>query len=422
MKRIVRRVKWHSPGFTLTEMMISLLVAAVIVTPFYIVTSGVSERTTRQQMETEAIQRSRSGLNTLITDLSRTGLLVSPNHAVDPRSLCRNMASTTALNRRAVVHLNPADEDGANDEILLTGNFIGNGSYPALVNNNVFMISAITEASECLNQFDEAYAYAHVVIPSGQHFDAKVEEVVYSDSDLCEVTVDASEMPGQGITSGDLVYVAANQSVVYRVETLFEQVGAFQLQVRELVRYFADFGATGPGACPLSDDIIVVPSRQIVAKYVEDFQVWFRPVSVAASNTVPNYYTIAALGSTRELTSDVIDGVAGINHVFPVVADLANPVDSLELGCGNIPRYGPEHVRSAVVRLAVRSETTDRFAEYPAYDIDTDPTSGISRLVQRNLRPYPAASTVPERPGALYKIRTLVTEVAMPNLAARSPI
>ena len=115
----MRHINRGSPGFTLMEMMIALFVSAVIVAPFYFVSSGLSQRSAKQQLETEAMQRVRWGLNTLAHDLSRVGLLVSPNPADDSQSLSKPslIPNSSASFRRAVVHLNPNDASMNMDSI-----------------------------------------------------------------------------------------------------------------------------------------------------------------------------------------------------------------------------------------------------------------------------------------------------------------
>ena len=73
--------------------------------------------------------------------------------------------------------------------------------------------------------------------------------------------------------------------------------------------------------------------------------------------------------------------------------------------------YAPEHVRSAVVRLAVRTEETDMSMEF----LDVDVDAGIIRY---NVAPPPDPTAYCPDVG-VYKVRTLVTEVSIPNITAR---
>jgi hypothetical protein len=237
-------------------------------------------------------------------------------------------------------------------------------------------------------------------------------------------------MPDEGVTSGDLVFVGANQTLLYRPEKIIEKVGAAnnpsgeqQLPIvvhNDLVKYFVKYKARADVDCNgfVPGLNIDFPTREVVIQYIEDFQVWFRPIS--PGKTVPNYFAVGELGNDRDFTLDKVGEVPGKNQVLP--EDLVNTTSNTDdLGCEGTA-VQPQHIRSALIRMAVRSEVVDRRLDYRDFDEDTDPSDGLSRLARNTIRPYSAESTAKEKPGAVYKIKTLITEVAMPNLAARSDI
>ena len=75
--------------------------------------------------------------------------------------------------------------------------------------------------------------------------------------------------------------------------------------------------------------------------------------------------------------------------------------------------FGAEDLRSAVILLTVRSEMTDQVIDFTAFSQPGD------RLIRHNLAAYTGEG---DRPGACYKLKTLVTEVELVNLASRKDI
>lgn len=425
-------------GFTLMEMLIALLLGAVIITPLYIVTRGMSLETTRRQMETEAMQRARLGLELLAADFQRAGLMASPNPERDPDSIVQE--DQHARYRRALVHLNrdgAATEEGDFDAVLLTGNLVSSNTYTAIIgaggSGEVLVLNEPFEHfDDCLREFNGRYAYAHLTTATGQHLDARVavgdsavtcpDHPYFPDSCQCTVTLASGELildgPG-GFSEGQQVFVQANQTALYRVETVAQERPSSAsdtclVRHNKLMRYFVDYdgasaGALGGQSCSLAsigDALIDRDSAKVIAEYVTDFQVWFRTVSAGTTVDLrPNYHKVSDLGQTAGFAPDEAspifgesagDSTAGVTH-------LACGLDATDMG--------PEHVRSAVIRLAVRTETTDPQTRNAVFDGD----AGVARY---NVASPPDDEDLCPQVG-LYKVRTLTTEVAMPNLAAR---
>ena len=221
-------------GFTLMELMIALLLGAIIVTPLYIITRGMAEETTKQQMETEATQRARVGLALLAADIQRAGMMVSPNPQTDPDSLVQN--GQHAFHRPAIIHLN-RDGAAANDAIVLSGNFVSARTYTAFVDDGLLtIIEPFPHIDDCLEEFNPNYAYVHLTNHTGQTLDAKIDSsagVTCPDTGTgtectCTVSVDNTDLivdgPG-GFAVGQQVHVEANQTAYYRVETHAENNG-----------------------------------------------------------------------------------------------------------------------------------------------------------------------------------------------------
>jgi prepilin-type N-terminal cleavage/methylation domain-containing protein len=422
-------------GFTLIEMMVALLLGAIIITPLYIITRGMAQQTTLQQMETEAMQRSRVGLETLINDFQRAGMMVSPNPAVDTDSIISsNPTGNTqaAYDRQAVVHLNRSDGDRY-DSVILVGSFVTSNSYTGYVGiegaNMVTINETFATEDDCVEEFNGNYSFMHLFNSSGQTLDAKVDSAacVGGPPCTCTVTLAAGELFASGpagFPDGQMVNLAANQAALYRVESVQQGSGGSH---DALVRYFVDydFAQSLPTACEsgdITDGMISdfatneYATARIIAEYVEEFEVWFRPVHAPAN----------AGGTTNDPTAvyhgmDAVDADTGFAPpAGTFLLGVGSPGDYVpsvsDLGCASAPnQVGPEHIRSAMIRLAVRTERTDQSLRIDAPG-ETNPAAvwaGVTGVTAYNIAPGPSTDV-----GA-YKLRTVITEVPMPNLASK---
>lgn len=409
----MRREK-TSFGFTLMEMLVALVMAGAVMAPLYFITRGVAEQTGSKQMEIEAMQRARVGMDTLIRDFSRVGLFTSPNTAADPRFLNREQAGSNARYRPAAVHLN-ADSSGA-DSVMLAGNFLGSNMYRAYVTGTytVEFIDAVSSEEECTRQFNPSYAFLHISDGSGRELDAKVDSVTYtSSSSGCQVTIDSGDYNAQSFKTGDTVFVSANQTLVYRVEN------------ESLIRYFAAYespSSENSGVCDPSTAggalDLVEGTRQVVANFVEDFQVWFRPVTDEAGWSEPHYHPVTDIISENE--GNFADGLtpSETSALIPLEAD--GTVSSDSVTCAALETegttvIGPERIRSALIRLTVRSEKSEA-------SIRRMPDDDATRLEKRLLAADSNTATASGEDPYAYLLRTVTTEVEMPNLAARSDL
>lgn len=407
-------------GFTLIEMMVALLIGIVAVSQLYILTRAVSNDTVKTRMETEAMQRARIGIELLTADLERAGLNASPNPARDPDSMVNPGTAAGANNQRAferpaIVHLNRDDASGF-DSILLVGSFITSKSYQAYLDSStgravLTFAEPFAVDDECLDEFKPEYSFAHVIAPNGQTADAAIDTRTCPGGTncTCTVTLDLGELfvgGASAFASGQLVRVAANQAALYSVQTVGDHPS--------LVRQFVKFSSENASTCTASafagtaDPI----SAKIIADYVTDFQVWFRNVRDDGDDWLkPSTYDV---GPQRILPCDKAE-------LFETTAAgcLANQ-SHLQCTVTTEGTYvGPEHVRSAVVRLGVRTEKTDQeVMKLVTWDADAgvdkyDEADGRNRLVLYNAAPPPSGDV-----GA-YKVRTVVTEIMLPNIAAR---
>ena len=416
---MITKDKQKQRGFTLVEMMVALLISGIVVAPFFIITRGVSEETTKQQMETEAIQRARIGLQMLTSDLQRAGMMTSPNPSADPDSMVSqgSARSQHAYFRPAVIHLN---RDGTDkfDSILLVGNFITANTYMAHVYSDEIVIDdPIERSQDAIDEFNSDYSFVHLYSTTGQTLDAKVNDAddavtcvdhpLESSGKQCSVDLLPGElfMSGPGaFAEGQQISVAANQAVLYRVEPVSGH--------NVLMRYFVDFdGASSMGVDCAIDDIkgsIVASTGKVIAEYVEDFQVWFRTAyrRTASSTTEPQkvmYHDLSTLATNK------IPFVPGNNNAVIGRTTPGSAVSTDALSCE--PPAGmlaAQHARTALVQLSVRTEKTDMSMEMSAADIGKG-------IVKYNVAAAPSGDV------GLYKVRTLFAEAVLTNIMARMP-
>ena len=412
-------------GFTLIEMMFALVLGIIVLAPLYIVTKGLSQTSDTHRMDIEAMQRARVGVDALIRDFKSAGLNVSPNSEIDGRCYNRNITGSSAQFRRAVAHLNRGAE--GNDAVLLSGNFLGSKVYEAFVDGNEVELRNITSA-ECADQFSGNYAFAHIVGPTGRSLDARIDGDAEFSSGLCTFQVESGDLSAEVVGDSDMAYVSSNQTAFIWVESSGGR--------NQLVRYFVDYqsGSSADGDCSATgvseiasvtlpgDSSIVTNTRKVLVDYVHDFQVWFRPVTRNGVWTTPHHHSaellVGEVGGNFERGFVLPDAA----YVMPLDVNGAISGNTEHISCAasDSANIGPERVRSAIIRLSVRTEKTDQSLNFSAY------SGANSRIVDQTLSGYSwggADAGAPEnKPGTAFHLKTLVVEVFLPNLAARHDI
>lgn len=397
-------------GFTLIEMLIALMIGIIVAASLTLITRSMAQSAQNEQMIVEASQAARAGIDMLRFDFMRAGMFyaANPRSDVNTNSLVSidgtNGGTHHAYYRNPIVHLN-AGGTGP-DTIVLVGNFIGDREYEGevdIVTSEITIRSSMAQGM-CEREFNSDYAFAHLTNATGQTHEVKVAGVTPPQSSDCDngfctgcVLAIAQGELISGAFGERNVKVAANQAAVYRVEQLPNSRGV-------LMRYFIDYdGATDTGLANVGNLINAAAAQTavVIAENVVDFQVWFRPINPAAEVTAavadqPLYINLSSSGvlTTIPQEQDEIVGKSGGNNHLP------SPT-SANLGTNLV---FPEHVRSAIISIAVRTEKTDQFQ-------GTGTTTG--QVVSDELAGAPADDV------GNYKLRRFTVEVKLPNIQSQ---
>jgi hypothetical protein len=146
---------------------------------------------------------------------------------------------------------------------------------------------------------------------------------------------------------------------------------------------------------------------------------------------VPHYHPVADLVDNSSSGQTFADGflLPEAAYVVPLDPTVDPLTSSNDLSCAALNRpdtaggggndVGPERINSAIIRLATRTEHTDQ-----GIDFQRGFGGGGGRLVRYNLAPYykPDGGMATEKPGSAYKLKTMVAEVALINIAGRTDL
>ncbi|MBN2716788.1 MAG: type II secretion system protein [Deltaproteobacteria bacterium] len=417
-------------GFTLIEMMISLLLGSIAAIALTMITRAMTQTAENEKMVVEASQMARSGIDMLRFDFMRTSMFYAANprhkdpsdtddtYSGNPNSLVSSEGSGggthRAFLRNPIVHLNP-DTTGP-DTIILVGNFVGDEMYEGEVDADANTITIYTPMpqGQCTQEFDGRYAFAHLVNATGQTHEVKVSaaqspEETECDAGVCDVCI-------IHIVNGEIirdafgernVKVGANQAVMYRVETI-------DTNRKVLMRYFIDYDTQTSAAIKADPASAITDfaatTAVVIAENVVDFQVWFRAIAPGSTGTESPqpvadqayYPTFSGGGASLPASHNVIvndSNAVGTASVHLPMPEFSN-IDSNAVF--------PEHVRSAIISLAVRTEKTDQEMAKGAADTDT-----VGAVYSDELAAPPSNDV------GRYRVRRFTVEVKLPNIQSQ---
>jgi prepilin-type N-terminal cleavage/methylation domain-containing protein len=403
-------------GFTIIELLVSIIVASVALAGIYVYYATVQYSMREQARISQAQLEARLGMELVASDLQRAGFLATPNSDVDP-NVCRNnlirihpiifhnggaagavyapadtvSPSVPVLNFVQNTNISP-------DDVLLFGNYLNANEYLAFTINvasstvqlqplilypdpsegdAALQVPATMDDDE-FRQLFPTTAFLRIVNRHGFSQFTRISSV--SSFDTRTITVSPAPIqfsPTQpcgveGWCEGCRVNVV--NGVWYRIEQRPDDASTIEDErlITDLVRYYVD-----------QDRLPIAATREVVVQYAVDFQIWFRaaqPQSGGGSATFD-----------MDLTPDIPnDGTTMLG------TGAAVPPPDFQLSAR------PQAIRSAIVRLSVRTRLEDpKFPHQARPDRQT-------RLKSFDLQPTAE--------GAAH-VRTYTTEVEMPNIA-----
>lgn len=404
-------------GFTIIELLVAIVVAAMALVGIYYYYATVQHAMREQGRISQAQLEARLGIELVSADLQRAGYLATPNSDRDPL-VCRP-EGMTPLRVHPIVFRNggaagaifapnattpsvsvPNAAQNANvspDDVILYGNYLNANEYlaetinsaastirlqpllvyqdPGVADGGAAVPATLTDAE--FRQLFPTTAFLRIVNRHGFTQFTRITAV----SGFATRTLTVSPAPIQfspatacgveGFCEGCRVNVV--NGVWYRIEqrAAADDPGTPEDErtVTDLVRYMVD-----------QNRAPIAATREVVVQYAVDFQVWFRAAQPGAGGTAT--FDI-------NLSPDIpADGTV-------VIGGAVNPPDGTLTG-------RPEAIRSAIVRVTVRTRTED--SKFP---FQARPDR------QQRLKAW---EIFPSAEGAAH-VRTYTTEVEMPNIA-----
>ncbi len=378
-----RRVS--SAGFTLLELMVALVAGAIAITSIYFVSSASSRHFHEQQRIAQSQMNLRTAAAQIRRDFSRAGYLGSPNTAretVCPDATGSVDASATDFGAIEVLHgdatgvLAEASTNGVEaDTVRLTGNFASGDAYKVAGTQTSTTLNFATTWQGFRRSFGVPYddalftsvmqvgRFVHIVNDgNGGHWFAAITSVSAATTPQT-ITIDRG-LPDCFRRCVDGCTLSPLSKIEYKVISMSDGSGG----ITALNPGSPVAGSTGAVLVrrELTFANVLVPnSERIVAEYVADFDV--------------------------DLISNTQLGVG-----LPLILALQDDANAATVSTAN-----PHLVRSAVIRLSLRTSTEDQRFPY------------VARAVGAALTRYDINTAIV---GAA-RVRTTNLEVLLPNVA-----
>ncbi|MEZ4392023.1 MAG: prepilin-type N-terminal cleavage/methylation domain-containing protein [Polyangiales bacterium] len=412
----MKRARRHPQrGYTLVELLISMLITAVTVVALYQVSRSATDTFNQQQRAAEMQLRLRFAMETLRADVARAGFMMTPNSATDPRVCPRPMIPLQAIEvSRDSTPAIPLPTDNGfvrPARLRMVGNYASLDEYRvAGINGSTITLQNQTPQWA---QIDSAPEMTRIFIgPVGGRR-------------LLRITSNTGSVQFVQVTG-----VAWQPSSGTALPTL--TVSPAPVLIGEGMGMGTQCGVSGL-------DVGATVSPLLMVEYGIDSLFNDPTQRIRHRETYPADDTVAALKTDlvrREfnIQPDIVENVGaarvvgeyGVDLDVGLALDDGTPVGSLtgppamrtlgigdpaiETLAGNVNALGattafPQRVRALIVRLSVRDRDQDPSFGWVARTAATEP---LTRLRVFN-----------DRPGAA-RVRTLTTEVALPNLALRN--
>ncbi|MEZ4409466.1 MAG: prepilin-type N-terminal cleavage/methylation domain-containing protein [Polyangiales bacterium] len=408
-----RRRRHAAPqaGYTLVELMIAVLITSIVVGSLYSVSKQATETFNQQQRTAEMQLRLRFAMEQLRADIARAGFMSTPNSFSDPRVCPKptTLYQAVEVSRPAPRIPLPSENRFVNPVTLrLTGNYASVDEYSVagitggtiVLQNQTPQWARITSAA----QFNRIFLggaggrrLLRITSPNGQSQFVQVIGGVYQ-------TASSAALPQLLVTPPPVLVGDGSSGSSAGAACGITGLGTGSTVAPiSMVEYAIDNISTTLPELYSTDALEAAAKTDLVRR---EFNLLPGPVEIPGSARVVGEYAVdldVALAIDVGNPLGSATGMVSMRTIPFSDTTITQVVGSLStVGTGTAR---PERLRSMIVRLSIRDRQQD-----PAFPWVARPASTY---------PLTRFRVFDDRLGSA-RVRTLTTEVAVPNVAMRN--
>ncbi len=394
-------------GYTLIELLLSVLLTSIVVSALFAVSRTASNTFGQQQRTAEMQLRLRIAMEQIRADISRAGYMATPNSSADPR-VCPRPTTVYQGIEIAAPSTNPTIDATDNAyvnpvAIRLTGNFVSADEYfvAGVSGSTVALQNQTPQWARVQSQTEFDRIFGTTAAPRLMRLMSTTGQMQFAVSmGGTWVASNSTGLPTVLLTTAPLVQGAGATSSTagagcglagLGVGATIAPVSMVEYQIGTLIGSLPQLYPDDAAAAAVKTDLIRreydlrpgMTENAAAARLVGEYAVDFDATIAYDLGNPPN--TIIAQPAMRTLAF-------GDSNILSVA------------GAASSSSARPQQVRSVIVRLTIR-------------DREQDPNFGW--VPRTSTDPLTRFRVFADRTGAA-RVRTLITEIATPNLAIRN--